>query len=576
MLQLIDLGIVTGDKKGDGAKTAGKKINDNLIYLEGRINNSNKLISQTGFALAGTILTINAGWQWIINGITFSNPVAVEITFPLASAGMKRIDLVVLNTSNTFSRIVGDEATVPFAPSVVEGVIAVSFSVITDTLVGEFSEPIIYSDSTKTDKGGYTGTSQNLKDSITALETPDIVLKEGVIAIDELTVSIVANDFQWRLNQVNYLVTPAYSQLLVAATEGFKRTDLLEGDDTGNYFINQGTEGEFAAPAPVVTVGRIRLAAIPVFGSVVGTPDVGAPVESSPTDKPISVYGVFDKGISLYKDKISIWRYIGVISKYVNIYWSNINNIYDIQFPNKPAGTETFAMLSDLESKLDISDYNNHFKGVYLTEAALIAAHPTASVGDYAQVNEVGATDVVNYNWDAEENIWVKNITEGGSSATNTDELPEGTANLYFTTARVLSTLLSGLSLVTGGTIVSTDSVLVAFGKVQKQINDISTSLSAKQDKVVAVRQISSATALADSDHGLIIILTASCTVTIPNGLMANFECTLVTLAGATLTIAQGSSVSLLNNAGTTMAEKLSFTLKNTLTTNQYLTAGNL
>lgn len=44
--------------------------------------------------------------------------------------------------------------------------------------------------------------------------------------------------------------------------------------------------------------------------------------------------------------------------------------------------------------------------------------------------------------------------------------------NLYFTTARVLSTLLSGLSLATGGAIVSTDSVLVAFGKLQKQITD--------------------------------------------------------------------------------------------------------
>jgi hypothetical protein len=93
---------------------------------------------------------------------------------------------------------------------------------------------------------------------------------------------------------------------------------------------------------------------------------------------------------------------------------------------------------------------------------------------------------------------------------------------------------------------------------------------------ISAVRQISSATTLADSDNGLVIILTASCTVTIPNGLVANFECTLVTLAGATLTIAQGGSVTLLNNAGTTMAEKLSCTIKNTLTTNQYLTVGNL
>lgn len=126
-----------------------------------------------------------------------------------------------------------------------------------------------------------------------------------------------------------------------------------------------------------------------------------------------------------------------------------------------------------LDLKLDASAYNERFKGVHLTLAALQTAHPTANAGDYAQVNEVGATDVVNYSWDDEENIWVNNGT-GGSGATNTDQLPEGSTNLYHTTARVLATVLNGLSLVTGGTILATDSILVAFGKLQNQIDAIS------------------------------------------------------------------------------------------------------
>jgi hypothetical protein len=81
---------------------------------------------------------------------------------------------------------------------------------------------------------------------------------------------------------------------------------------------------------------------------------------------------------------------------------------------------------------------------------------------------------------------------------------------------------------------------------------------------------------LVDSDNGRIFILTANCTVTIPNGLIADFEATLVTLAGATLTTSLGASVTLLNNTGTTMAEKLSVTIKQTLTANEYLTVGNL
>lgn len=53
----------------------------------------------------------------------------------------------------------------------------------------------------------------------------------------------------------------------------------------------------------------------------------------------------------------------------------------------------------------------------------------------------------------------------------NTSQLTENT-NLYFTTARVLSTALSGLSLVTGGVIAAADTVLQALGKLQKQISD--------------------------------------------------------------------------------------------------------
>jgi len=58
-----------------------------------------------------------------------------------------------------------------------------------------------------------------------------------------------------------------------------------------------------------------------------------------------------------------------------------------------------------------------------------------------------------------------------GSSAATTDDLTEGASNLYFTQARVRSTVLTGLSVATGGAIVATDSVLAAFGKLQNQVS---------------------------------------------------------------------------------------------------------
>lgn len=52
----------------------------------------------------------------------------------------------------------------------------------------------------------------------------------------------------------------------------------------------------------------------------------------------------------------------------------------------------------------------------------------------------------------------------------NTDVVPEGSTNLYFTAVRVRDAVLTGLSTATNAVIAATDSVLTAFGKIQAQI----------------------------------------------------------------------------------------------------------
>lgn len=54
----------------------------------------------------------------------------------------------------------------------------------------------------------------------------------------------------------------------------------------------------------------------------------------------------------------------------------------------------------------------------------------------------------------------------------NTDSVPEGTLNVYFTNSRVLNTVLAGLSLVTNAAVTAADSVLVAIGKLQTQFTN--------------------------------------------------------------------------------------------------------
>ena len=57
-------------------------------------------------------------------------------------------------------------------------------------------------------------------------------------------------------------------------------------------------------------------------------------------------------------------------------------------------------------------------------------------------------------------------------STLDTDDVTEGT-NQYFTEARVRSTPLTGFSLANGTDVVASDSMLVAIGKLQKQIDDL-------------------------------------------------------------------------------------------------------
>lgn len=61
----------------------------------------------------------------------------------------------------------------------------------------------------------------------------------------------------------------------------------------------------------------------------------------------------------------------------------------------------------------------------------------------------------------------------------NTTAVAEG-ANLYHTTARVLSTALTGLSTATNAVITATDSILVAAGKLQAQISQLVTDVAAR------------------------------------------------------------------------------------------------
>lgn len=60
----------------------------------------------------------------------------------------------------------------------------------------------------------------------------------------------------------------------------------------------------------------------------------------------------------------------------------------------------------------------------------------------------------------------------------STDDVTEGSSNLYFTTARVLATVLTGLNTSLTGVITSSDTILTTFGRIQNQISNLLTTSS--------------------------------------------------------------------------------------------------
>lgn len=92
--------------------------------------------------------------------------------------------------------------------------------------------------------------------------------------------------------------------------------------------------------------------------------------------------------------------------------------------------------------------------------------------GSYDSGDGTGSRAGRQFRWSGTQ--YVEIVASPGS----TSNVPEGT-NLYFTATRVLGSVLTGFTAAaTNATLAATDTVLGAFGKAQKQISDVVSSLS--------------------------------------------------------------------------------------------------
>lgn len=121
------------------------------------------------------------------------------------------------------------------------------------------------------------------------------------------------------------------------------------------------------------------------------------------------------------------------------------------------------ALSAQIDTKLDASDYVQHFRGVFVSLAALQAAIPAGINGDYAHIDLGVGFDRKVAIWDTDDNKWIEST---GSVALTTDEVTEGNTNRYFTDLRVRDTVLSGLVKTNSSNVTNTDTVEVAVGKL--------------------------------------------------------------------------------------------------------------
>jgi hypothetical protein len=94
------------------------------------------------------------------------------------------------------------------------------------------------------------------------------------------------------------------------------------------------------------------------------------------------------------------------------------------------------------------------------------------ATGETGKIYIANSPDNLQYRWSGSSYIQITN-----GLIASTDDIVEGSNNLFFSRPRVLATPLVGFSLLVATAVTVSDTIIIAFGKFQKQINDIKTAL---------------------------------------------------------------------------------------------------
>ncbi len=237
-------------------------------------------------------------------------------------------------------------------------------------------------------------------------------------------------------------------------------TDDINEGSTNQYFTNART---FLAPLTAFTAAAGTISISDTLQSVLQK--LQGNIEGKQASLGFTAEDSANKSTSVTTDATSDTKY------------PSVKSIYDWVVGLSYATSSDLS--TGLSAKLDASVYNPVYLGRYTSLGALETAYPTSSYGKYAIVDPGTGTNALEYIYD-EQDGWVPS-SASGTTLTSTDGLTEGSTNLYFTDSRVRSAVLAGISFATSTAAVATDTVLVVLGKLQAQLNSLTTVVSGKQ-----------------------------------------------------------------------------------------------
>jgi hypothetical protein len=347
----------------------------------------------------------------------------------------------------------------------------------------------------KTDKGGYEGTSQDLKNQIDELMSPDDILVRGAITKDGNKRIIAPYAFRIRIDQVEYTNPDLFETTIRTAAEGHYRIDIFVFTKFSTIVKIEGDEGIESAQEPDTPNGTIKIGFNSVFGSIINEPEIPVPdnttVKKIESQDFITNYGltaVIEK-IELLDERSSILL-IGSVTDIKSIQCS-----IELIRPGKP-----FFIKNGTTHNIKI--WHNSGTGnikFFFPDTYDVLLKPNEILPFKLNLNDLTniKLELVGFN--------------------------------------IMSYFLTGVSFVSGAAITAGDNILSAFGKLQKQITDLVTAVSGKQilDNQV---EISANSNVLNAWHGQTIIFTSSCTITVPASLQNSLMFPFRSLTGVTVT----------------------------------------